>query len=207
MTNLQRLEEIHPDLIAQQLATGDCPEIPEDLRLFIQQLGWAMEIYEHERNVLRAARKLRMRIHAEQPVKVELRTCQARVYEALTFFAVDENVPIKIWEAQYANQFEDLAKLCAAAGDYKTQAKCYERALECRRRSAAIEENNRDLGITILYSPDITPELMGFEKQSLKQIAAKHNAGYYARLIQDLPVDNVEKKRLLREADIEINEE
>lgn len=203
MTNLQRLEEIHPDLIAQLLATGCCPEIPEDLRLFIQQLQWAMETYEHERNILRAARKLRLRIHAEQQVRVELRTCQARVYEALNFFSVDENVPIKVWEAQYANQFESLAKLCAAAGDYKTQAKCYERALECRRRSAAIEENNRDLGITILYSPDITPELMGYEKQSLKRIAAKHNDGYYARLIEELPIDTEEKKRLLRDADIE----
>ena len=203
MTTLDKIQEIHPDLIAQLLATGRCPDIPLEQQLFIQQLGWAMEIYEHERNVLRAARKLRQRIHAEQCVKVELRTCQARVYEALNFFAVDENVPIKVWEAQYANQFEDLAKLCAAAGDYKTQSKCYERALECRRRAAAIEENNRDLGVTILYSPDITPELMGFEKQNLKQIAAKYNDGFYARLIADLPIDTAEKKRLLRDSDIE----
>lgn len=203
MTNLEKIEQTHPDLISQFLATGRCDEIPRELQLFLQQLQWAMEIYEHERNLKRAARRLRERINAEQHVKIELRSCQARLYEAINYFHVDNNVPIKIWEGLYADQFESLAKLSALAGDYKTQSKCYERALECRRRAAEIAETNRDLGITILYEPTITPELMGFEKKSLKQIAAKYNDGFYARLIADLPVENVEKKRLLRDADIE----
>lgn len=206
MNNLQRIEEIHPDLISQFLATGECDSIPRDIQLFLQQLSWAMEIFEHERNITRAARKLQHRINVEQHIKIELRTCQARIYEAINYFAVDNNVPIKVWENQYANQFENLAKLCAVAGDYKTQGKCYERALECRRRAAEIAEADRDLGVIFLISPELTPEEMGFSKKSLKEIAAKHNKGFYVTLIDSLPIENIEKKRLLRESDIEYAE-
>lgn len=206
MNNLQRIEEIHPDLISQFLATGECDSIPKDIQLFLQQLSWAMEIFEHERNITRAARKLQHRINAEQHIKIELRTCQARIYEAINYFAVDNNVPIKVWENQYANQFENLAKLCAVAGDYKTQGKCYERALECRRRAAEISEADRDLGVIFLISPELTPEEMGFSKKSLKEIAAKHNKGFYVTLIDSLPIENIEKKRLLRDSDIEYAE-
>lgn len=203
MTNLEKIEQIHPDLISQFLATGRCDEISPELQLFLQQLQWAMEIYEHERNLKRAARRLRERINAEQHIKIELRTCQARLYEAISYFYVENNVDIKIWESTYADQFENLAKLCALAGDYKTQSKCYERALECRRRAAEIAETDRELGVVMLYSPEVTPESLGFERQSLKKIAAKYNDGFYFRLIDSLPIENSEKKRILRDADIE----
>lgn len=203
MTQLERIEQIHPDLISQFFATGECEAIPQELQLFLQQLQWAMEIYEHERNITRAARKLQQRINAQQHVKIEQRTCMARLYEAINYFQVDNNVPIKIWENQYANQFENLAKMCALAGDYKTQGKCYERALECRRRASEITEADRDLAVRFIISPTITPEMLGFEKKSLKEIAGKYNDGFYLQLIKQLPIETKEKKRLLRDADIQ----
>lgn len=203
MTQLDRIEQIHPDLISQFLATGKCDAIPQELQKFLEQLQWAMEIYEHERNITRAARKLQQRINANQGIKIEQRTCMARLYEAINYFQVDNNVPIKIWENQYANQFENLAKLCALSGDYKTQGKCYERALECRRRASEISEADRDLGVTFIITPSITAEELGFSKKSLKDIAAKHNQGFYVTLIDSLPIEQKEKKRLLRDADIQ----
>lgn len=202
MKNLEKIEQIHPDLISQFLATGECEQIPKELQMFLLQLQWAMEIYQTERNITRAAKKLRLRINATQGVKIEVRTCQQRVYEAINYFNVDNNVPIRIWEDQYANRFEDLAKLCAVAGDYKTQSKCYERALECRRRASEIAESSRDLGLTIMYTPELTPEQLGFNTQSLKKISTKYNNGYYIQLINDLPIESAEKKRLIRETDI-----
>ncbi len=44
---------------------------------------------------------------------------------------------------------------------------------------------------------------MGFAKQSLKEIARKNNEGYYINLIESLPIDRQEKKRLLADADIQ----
>ena len=192
MTQLERIEQLHPDLVSAFLATGKGDAIPQELQSFLLQLQWAMEIYEYERDVARAARKLRMRVAAEQHAKMEMRTAQARVYEAINFFCTDNNVPVKIWETMYANQFERLAKMCALAGDYKTQGKCYERA-----------ETDTALGVTFILSPEITAEEMGFAKRSLKEIAAKHNRGFYLNLIESLPLEKDEKKRLLRDADIE----
>lgn len=202
MTQLERIEQLNPDLISNFFATGSGEGIDYDLQLFLQQLQWSMEIYEHERNITRAARTLQKRINAEQHIKIEQRTCMARIYEAINYFQVDNNVSIKVWENQYANQFENLAKMCALSGDYKTQGKCYERALECRRRATELAEADRDLGVVFLISPELTAEELGFSKKNLKEIAKKHNEGFYITLIDSLPIEMKEKKRLLRDADI-----
>ncbi len=202
MTQIEKIQELHPDLIASFLATGKGEAIPVELRLFLQQLQWAMEIFETERSVSRCAAKLRQRIAAEQHVSIEQRTAIARVYEALNFFHVDQSVGIKVWESIYADQFEKIALLAAVKGDLKTQSKATERALECRRRAAEIADSDRSLGITQLISPDITPGLLGFETQDLKTIARKNREGAYV-IIQSLPIESSEKKRLLTDAKIE----
>ena len=213
MTQLDTLNKIHPDLISAFLTTGKCDGIAPDVQIFLKQLQWAAEIYEYERNITRAAKQLRQRINAQQQINIDERTCKARIYAAINYFSIDNNVSIKVWESNYADKYEDLAKLCAAAEDYKTMGKCYSAALECRRRASEIAEADRDLGIVFLISPELSSEDLGYSKASLKEIAAKHNTGFYLNLIDSLPIEKVEKKRLLRDADIqeaeyeELNEE
>lgn len=213
MTRLDTLDKIHPDLISAFLTTGKCDGIAPDVQIFLKQLQWAAEIYEYERNITRAAKQLRQRINAQQQINIDERTCKARIYAAINYFSIDNNVSIKVWESNYADKYEDLAKLCAAAEDYKTMGKCYSAALECRRRASEIAEADRDLGIVFLISPELSSEDLGYSKASLKEIAAKHNKGFYLNLIDSLPIEKVEKKRLLRDADIqeveyeELNEE
>lgn len=213
MNKLDTLDKIHPDLISAFLTTGKCDGIAPDVQIFLKQLQWAAEIYEYERNITRAAKQLRQRINAQQQINIDERTCKARIYAAINYFSIDNNVSIKVWESNYADKYEDLAKLCAAAEDYKTMGKCYSAALECRRRASEIAEADRDLGIVFLISPELSSEDLGYSKASLKEIAAKHNKGFYLNLIDSLPIEKVEKKRLLRNADIqeaeyeELNEE
>ena len=202
-SKIDRLDAIHPDLISAFLTGGKGEGIPVDIQLFLKQLQWAAEIYEYERNITRAARKLRIRINAEQGGRIEERTCMSRIYQAINYFNVDCNVPIKVWENNFANKYEDLAKICAVQRDYKSQKACYDAALECRRRASEVAEADRGLGVTFILSPEITAEEMGFAKRSLKEIAAKHNRGFYLNLIESLPLEKAEKKRLLRDADIE----
>lgn len=202
-SKIDRLDAIHPDLISAFLTGGKGEGIPVDIQLFLKQLQWAAEIYEYERNITRAARKLRLRINAEQGERIEERTCMSRIYQAINYFNVDCNVPIKVWENNFANKYEDLAKICAVQRDYKSQKACYDAALECRRRASEVAEADRGLGVTFILSPEITAEEMGFAKRSLKEIAAKHNRGFYLNLIESLPLEKAEKKRLLRDADIE----
>ena len=111
-SEIEKLDSIHPDLISAFLTNGDCEGIPQEIKLFLQQLQWSAEIFEHERNITRAAKKLKLRINAEQRIKIEERTCMARIYQAINYFQVDCNVPIKVWESNFANKYEDLAKLC-----------------------------------------------------------------------------------------------
>lgn len=202
-SKIDRLDAIHPDLISAFLTGGKGEGIPVDIQLFLKQLQWAAEIYEYERNITRAARKLRIRINAEQGERIEERTCMSRIYQAINYFNVDCNVPIKVWENNFANKYEDLAKICAVQRDYKSQKACYDAALECRRRASEVAEADRGLGVTFILSPELTAEEMGFAKRSLKEIAAKHNRGFYLNLIESLPLEKAEKKRLLRDADIE----
>lgn len=183
MTQLDTLDKIHPDLISEFLTTGRCSGIPEDIQKFLKQLQWAAEIFEYERNITRAAKMLRQRINATQQINIDERTCKARIYAAINYFNIDNNVSIKVWESNYADKYEDLAKLCAVRGDYKTQEKCYNAALECRRRASEIAEADRDLGIVFLISPNLTPEELGFQKKSIKEIARKIMKGFISILL------------------------
>ena len=203
MNYLETIDSLHPDIISAFLSTGKSEGILEPVQLFLKQLQWAAEIYEYEHNITRAAKQLRMRVTALQHVDIDLRTCKARIYAALNYFNIDNNVSIKIWESNFADKYEDLAKLCAVRGDYKTQKECYKEAAECRRRASEIAEADRELGVVFLITPTITPELLGYAKKSLKEIATKYNNGFYLDLINSLPVEMAEKKRLLRDADIQ----
>ena len=162
MTVIDKLDKIHPDLIAAFLSTGKCDGIPEEVKLFLKQLQWAAEIYEYERNISRAAKQLRKRIITMQKISIDERTCRARIYEAITYFSIDNNVSIKVWEDNFADKYEDLAKLCAMRGDYKTQKECYNSALECRRRASQIAEASNDMGIVFLFSKELTAEELGY---------------------------------------------
>ena len=202
-SNIEKLESVHPDLINNFLTTGDGEGIPEDVQIFLKQLQWAIEAYEYERNITRAARQLKQRIAAQQKMSLDLRTCQVRINQAISYFNVDCTVSAKVWENDFANKYEDLAKLCCAKRDYKMQKACMDQALECRRRASEQAEADRDLGVVFLISPEVTPEELGFQKKNLKEIAAKHNKGFYISLIDGLPIESSEKKRLLRDADIQ----
>ena len=203
LTMIEKLDALHPDLLAQFMRTGHCDGIPADVRMFLKQLQWAAEVYEFEKNVSRAAKTLQARIAGEQQIMLDIRTCKARIYSAINYFAVDDNVSSKIWEANYADRFEDLAKVCLSARDYKTAYKSFDKARECRQRATAIAEADRNMGIVFLMDPKIQPEDLGYEKKSIKEIAAKHNEGFYIKLINELPVEKSDKKRLLRDADIQ----
>ena len=202
-SEIEKLGSVHPDLITTFLTTGEGEGIPKDVQVFLKQLQWASEIYEYERNITRGARKLKLRIASEQKISLDVRTCMSRINQAIEYFNVDCNVSIKVWENDFANKYEDLAKVCSAKRDYKMQKACMDQALECRRRASEMAEADRDLGVVFLISPEVTAEELGFQKKNLKEIAAKHNKGFYVSLIDGLPIESVEKKRLLRDADIQ----
>lgn len=203
MNYLETLDKLHPDIVHHFLQTGESKGIPEEVQLFLKQIQYAAEIYEYERNISRAAKKLRIRILTEQKIDVPVRTCKSRIYSALNYFNIDNNVAVKVWENDFADKYQDLAKLAISNDDLRTAKACYDAARDCRIAASEAAARESDWAPVFIISPEITAEQMGFAKESLKAIAKKNNEGYYINLIDSLPVDRKEKKRLLADADIE----
>lgn len=203
MNYLETLDKLHPDIIHHFLLTGESKGIPDELQKFVWQLQWAAEIYEYEKNITRASSELRLRILVEQKTDIPVRTCKARIYAALNYFNIDNNVSVKVWENDFADKYHDLAQLAIAADDLKTAKSCYDAARTSRIAASEAAARESDWAPVFIISPEITPEQMGFTKQSLKEIARKNNEGFYLSLIDSLPIEKHERKRLLQDADIE----
>lgn len=203
MTYLETIEKLHPDIVHHFLTTGESKGITEEVQLFLKQMQWAAEIYEYERNINRASRTLRARILGQQKINIDIRTCKARIYSAITYFNMDNNVAEKVWLTDYADKYEDLARVAIAADELKTAKSCFDAARDCRIRASEAAKKESDWAPVFLISNDISLEQIGFRKRSLKEIARKSNEGYYINLIEGLPIEEEEKKRLLRDANIE----
>ena len=203
MEYLSRLESLHPDIIDSFLVSGNSEAIPLELQQFIMQLQWAIEIKEYESNITRAAKKLRERVWATQNIRLNLNTAKSRIYNAMVYFDVDDNIPQKIWDRDAANKFESLAKLAIAQDKLNEAGRFIDRANELRRRANTADSEAGNAQINFLISTNYKIEDGGFERKNLKQIAAKANKGFYINLINGLPLTQEEKEPLYRDADIE----
>lgn len=203
MNYLARIESLHPDIIEHFIETGESRAIPEDLQLIIKQLSWAVEIWETERNITRAAKLLKMRIKAKQGITLGLMACKQRINDSKLYFNVDCTVSNKYWLLDAADKFEDLNKLAIAQDKLREAGIFHEKATEYRIKANA-ELSLADMQPPIfLISDKMTLEELGFEKKNLKEIARKHSDGFYVELITKLPVDKSDKRRLLYDAGIE----
>lgn len=203
MNYLARIETLHPDIIEHFMETGVSKAIPEDLQLIIKQLSWAVEIWETERNITRAAKLLKMRIKAKQNITLGLMACRQRINDSKLYFNVDCTVSNKYWLLDAADKFEDLTKLAIAQDKLREAGIFHEKATDYRIKANA-ELSLADMKPPIfLISDKMSLEELGFEKKNLKEIAKKHTDGFYLELITKLPVDKSDKRRLMYDAGIE----
>lgn len=203
MNYLERIEAIHPEIVESFLETGVSKAIPEDLQILVKQLSWAVEIWETERNITRAAKQLKIRIRMHQGITLGLMACKQRINDSMLYFNIDNTVSNKYWYLDAANKFEDLIKLAVLNDKLSEAGRFLEKATEYRVK-ANTEISLADLpGINFFISDKMTLDEMGFEKKSLKEIARKHNEGFYIKLITGLPIEKSDKQKLLYDAGIE----
>lgn len=202
MDNLEKIGSIHPDVIDEFIRTGKTTVISPELQQIIGQMVFAMQIWNTERNVTRAAKRLQVRTKAEQGVEININTAKSRIYAALNYFDVDCNVSENVWLRDYANKFEDMVKVALAKGRVDIAERCMDKAKECRLQATAADKQ-ASLGVVYVMSGDITPEDLGFTSRSKKEIARKANDGIYAKIIDSLDIPEPEKKRLREDAQIE----
>ncbi|MFH0757337.1 MAG: hypothetical protein V2B15_08630 [Bacteroidota bacterium] len=203
MNKLARLEVLNPEAVFSFLEKGKSNSIDKEMQEYIYHLQWAAEIWNTERNTTRAAQKLRVRIMAQHKKKLTIHTCLSRLFDSLNYFNVDNNVSQEIWDRDYANKFEDLAKLAIAQDKLIVAKQCYKEASTCRARANSALNPDDLKAPLFLVSPRISAEDLGFKSEKLLAITQKANEGFYAKMISDLPLEKQEKLRLLSDAGIE----
>lgn len=203
MSNLARIEALHPDIIDHFIETGESKALTPEIQVFIKQISWAVEIWEFERNITRAARDLKRRIKASQGIVLSERTCKERIYDSMNYFQVDNNVSSKYWLMDAADKYEDLMILAIDQNKLSEAGRFKEKATEYRLRANAEISMSDFAAPVFLISDKMTLEDLDFEKKSLKEIARKDSDGYYVRLITQLPIENDKKAKLLKDANIE----
>lgn len=201
MDTTDKISGYHPEVIDNFLKTGKSGSIPENIQKVIMQMTWAMEIYEKERNITRAAKKLVLRVQMSQGVSLNIMTAKSRIYSALSYFDTDINISKTIWLRDSANKFEDLAKFAVELNKPAVAEKCLSKALECRLE-ATEQENNNSLGVVYILSSELCPEDLGFKSKNKKEIARKANDGFYIDLINRLDVDKSQRKQLIEDCEI-----
>lgn len=202
MTHFEILSKLDPAIIAHFLETGNSEGIPPETQQWLQEISMAYEEYDKDRNISSAARSLMKRIAAKFGKKPSFRTCQERIYAALEYFHVDNIVSDKVWYIDFANKYEDDAKAAIEAEDFRSAYLFRKAAEECREKSSVAASLDTDFVPVFLLSPNISLIDLGFESKNLKEIARKNNEGYYLNLINSLPIEQAEKKRLRIDANL-----
>jgi len=202
MTHFEILSKLDPAIIAHFLETGTSEGIPPETQQWLQEISMAYEEYDKNRNISKAAEALKVRITAKFRKKISIRTCQERIYAALEYFHVDNIVSDKVWYIDFANKYEDDAKKAIDAEDFRSAYLFRKAAEECREKSSVAASLDTDFVPVFLLSTDISLIDLGFESKNLKEIARKNNEGYYLNLINSLPIEQAEKKRLRIDANL-----
>ncbi|MDR1716905.1 MAG: hypothetical protein LBS20_13795 [Prevotella sp.] len=202
MTHFEILSKLDPAVISHFLETGESEGIPPETQQWLQEISMAYQEYDKNRNISKAAESLKVRIVARFKKKISLRTCQERIYSAIEYFHVDNPVSDKVWYIDFANKYEEDAEKAIFAEDFRAAYMFRKAAEECREKSSIAASLDADFVPIFIISPDKSLLDIGFESRNVKEIARKHNEGYYLNLINALPTDQENKKRLLRDAGV-----
>ncbi len=178
--------------------TGISKYIPNDLQRYIQQIDRAIELYRFDGNISRVAGKLIAEFAQDD---LSMSTARSRIYDAINLFHLNNTVKNVAWDNYYADKMEDLAKLSIAADNITEARRCYEKAHAFR---TSHNENDYDPDklrpVEKIISPEVTPQRLGLHGDNLNKMWIKAQL-----FINELPIEDKEKARLLREASQNIN--
>lgn len=200
MNYIDQLNTIPAKALIDFRKRGESKLIPVELQEYILQLDKVIQIKKGYKfhNVTRIAEKLMI----DYP-ELNVHTAKKRVYDALTFFHVHDAVSNEVWYDIYAEKMEDIGQHCLDIDKPEAAIKAFALALEYRTKEN-LQINAEDLKpITYIISNNITAKELGFESKSLKAIRQKDLDGHYVKLINSLDIEESDRQRLMRDANIE----
>lgn len=199
MNKLERLQEISPDILQNFLKTRKSFALPEDMQEYIIRINAVPAIVHHQG----ASMTRVVRVLQKQFPDLNYSSARDIYYDAMNFFHVDDSITVDAWDNYYADKMEDLARLCIAMDKPESAKRCYDKA-HAFRTSAAQRIKVGDWQVPVfIISNKIKASDLGFEKKSLMDIVRKDEDGFYINLINSLETTDKEKKRLIREANIQ----
>lgn len=197
----QELAKLDPEIIEHFRRTGESEAIGDKLQKYIMHLDRVPELYRHDSNISRCARKLKDFFPNDN---ISFNTARQIIYDAINMFHLNNTVKNEAWDQMYADKLDDLARVNIAKGSMKEARLNFVAAHRLRtlRDESQIDEELLKPP-TYIITNDIDIVDLGFKKKNLKQIQRKAKDGHYAKLIDSLNIEKEEKDRLKRDANIE----
>lgn len=198
---LMLLESFKADEIQYFLKNRKSEVIPADMQEYILQMDSMSRFFHyHKHSYTRAIECLRK----EWPT---LTIAQARgIYrDALEYFYQDEGISARAWDLKYADAYDDLARLAIKADKLATAKAALDKAHELRTKQRE-QENIHWQPPIYLVNINVKPEDLGYQSQKLMDIAKRAEDAQYKQLILGLETTDAEKKRLLADANIPVDD-
>ena len=175
---IKQLDKIDFDIIIDFRKTGKSKAITPEMQDYILQIDKAAELLRVESNITRCAKRL---INTPAGKDLTFRAAQARVYDAINYFYINNTVKNAAWDMWYADKLEDFARKCERIGLQERDGRLLKEARlamqsahEYRTKKDENAIDPKDLVIKDqLLSPDITSNRLGLEQFDLNELWKK----------------------------------
>ena len=188
---LASVDKFSTDAIVHFRKTGESDVIPVHVQEMIIQLERAHNLLRVKFSVKRAAFEL-----MKEFPQLSYTTAKERIADSINYFHSNIKVSNEAWDQHYADVFDELAHKCERRGEMMEARRNRIKAWELRtKRNEDIIDIDSIQPITMIISPDVTPERLGLKKQNLKKLWNQSK-----EMIKGFDLNKEEKNKLIREA-------
>ena len=196
---IKQLDKIDIDIVIDFRKTGESKAITPEMQAYILQIDKAAELLRVESNITRCSKRL---INTPAGKNLTYRAAQARVYDAINYFYINNSVKNAAWDMYYADRLEDFARKCERIGLQERDGRLLKEsrlALQCAHGYRTNKDENaidpEDLIVKDqLLSPDITSDRLGLKQYDLNDLWKKG-----ITLIKKFPITDKETKTITKE--------
>jgi hypothetical protein len=207
MTVSERLNKLHPDIIKNYLDTGKSEGIPQEVKKYIDLLDRVPDLYRRYSSPTKTARELQ-KLYPDDFRNYQ--TARSLVYAAINHFHLNNTVKNEAWDNLYADQLDELSRICVKKRDFGEAKRCLIEAHRIRTsRSDDIIDPDILKPITEVLSPEVPAEFFGIEDEyDLKTLWVKKKETYDAadKFVTKLKgVNDHQKKDIMKEVGLNLN--
>jgi hypothetical protein len=195
---IEHLQKLAPEIVERFLDTRQAEPlgIPAQLANYILQINEAANLHRRYHSITECARQLQ-KLYPE----LSIHTCKSRIYDSINYLNADSNVTAEAWNVYYADMFMKLFEVNLVAHNFREAKNCLKLSREYRIAASANAIDPERLKFKHqIVSADMQLERMGVKQNGL---LAAYKQGL--SIIENLDVNETEKKRMIEEVKAELN--